>query len=263
MSRIRIDMTGLRFGRLVGLEDVGAAGANRLWSFRCDCGALIERRGVDVRSGHVSSCGCLQSDLSSQRHTKDMVGLRFGRLLVTQRAGPDKHGHVCWVCKCDCGTQHTVAGITLRKGSSRSCGCLHKETASKMGRATKKVNPISKTKEYRQQLVARLRQDPCLAMGERVARMLAHALKALGAIKGGRTFQLLGYTPEQLTKHIEKQFLPGMTWENRHLWHIDHITPISLASSLDDVLALNQLSNLRPLWAEANRKKRARRTSLL
>ena len=56
-------------------------------------------------------------------------------------------------------------------------------------------------------------------------------------------------------RHIELQFLPGMTWSNRNLWHIDHIIPLSTAKSEQDVIALNHVSNLRPLWADKNREK--------
>lgn len=32
-----------------------------------------------------------------------------------------------WVCVCDCGTEKEVAGTSLTRGVTRSCGCLHKE----------------------------------------------------------------------------------------------------------------------------------------
>lgn len=74
---------------------------------------------------------------------------------------------------------------------------------------------------------------------------------------------MLGYTPAQLREHIERQFLPGMSWENRAKWQVDHITPISTAKTLEDIIALNQLSNLRPLWALNNNQKNNRRQHLI
>ena len=40
---------------------------------------------------------------------------------------------------------------------------------------------------------------------------------------------VVGYTKEELKKHLEAQFRDGMTWENygRGGWQIDHIIPIS------------------------------------
>lgn len=80
--------------------------------------------------------------------------------------------------------------------------------------------------------------------------------------KGGRKWQdLVGYTIVQLKKHLEKQFEPGMTWGNRGTeWHIDHIVPVAAFNfeTPDDIDFKRcwALTNLRPLWAPDNIKKR-------
>lgn len=53
------------------------------------------------------------------------------------------------------------------------------------------------------------------------------AIKNQKAYKTDHMEKLLGCTFEEAKIHIEKQFLPGMTWENHSLygWHIDHIRP--------------------------------------
>lgn len=69
-------------------------------------------------------------------------------------------------------------------------------------------------------------------------------------------FDRLGYTIDDLAKHIEKQFVDGMGWHNYQEWHIDHIIPIKSF----DMLSVNDqsfaecysLHNLRPIWAEDN-----------
>ena len=80
--------------------------------------------------------------------------------------------------------------------------------------------------------------------------------------KGGRAKaeSTLGYTYEQLKKHIESQFVEGMSWENRSDWHIDHIKPISvfLKEGIKDPAIINALSNLQPLWAKENLSKGAK-----
>lgn len=55
----------------------------------------------------------------------DLKEVRFGRLVVTERAGADKHGHVMWLCQCDCGNQKVVKGHKLLSGDYKSCGCMH------------------------------------------------------------------------------------------------------------------------------------------
>lgn len=46
-----------------------------------------------------------------------------------------------------------------------------------------------------------------------------------------------------------------MSWENRSLWHIDHIIPLASATTEEGVYQLNHFKNLRPLWAEDNLRK--------
>lgn len=60
---------------------------------------------------------------------KDLTGLRFGRLTVTEMAGR-RNRQVLWKCKCDCGKDVTVIGGNLRNNSTQSCGCLNKQNAA-------------------------------------------------------------------------------------------------------------------------------------
>jgi hypothetical protein len=53
----------------------------------------------------------------------DLTGKRFERLLVIERAENTKGG-TRWRVVCDCGTTKIVPARGLRRGSSKSCGCL-------------------------------------------------------------------------------------------------------------------------------------------
>jgi len=57
-------------------------------------------------------------------------GLRFGRLVVIERAGSSS-GRSKWACKCDCGTHLTLRSIALTGGHNRSCGCLRRDITRK------------------------------------------------------------------------------------------------------------------------------------
>ena len=57
----------------------------------------------------------------------DLTGQRFERLVVIERAGVGLQGSVTWVCVCDCGNEAIVTSSNLRRGSTRSCGCLQAE----------------------------------------------------------------------------------------------------------------------------------------
>ena len=60
-----------------------------------------------------------------------MAGKRFGRLLVMARVGTLR-GQVLWFCRCDCGGTIETTGHEIRKGSTRSCGCLMREHQSRL-----------------------------------------------------------------------------------------------------------------------------------
>lgn len=52
----------------------------------------------------------------------NMVGQKYERLVVLDRATNDKHNNARWRCACECGQETVVVGSLLRKGKTRSCG---------------------------------------------------------------------------------------------------------------------------------------------
>jgi len=60
-----------------------------------------------------------------------------------------------------------------------------------------------------------------------------------------------------LKNHMIYQFSEGMTWDNYgiHGWQIDHITPLSTATSKEDLYKLLHYTNMQPLWYVDNRRK--------
>lgn len=56
------DLTGQNFGMLTAVKDVGSRNNRRVWMFRCDCGGLVDRDAISVRSvakrGGTPNCGC-------------------------------------------------------------------------------------------------------------------------------------------------------------------------------------------------------------
>jgi hypothetical protein len=77
--------------------------------------------------------------------------------------------------------------------------------------------------------------------------------------KSKHTMELIGCSIEQFRKHLEKQFVDGMSWDNYGFygWHIDHIKPCSsfdLSNPEQQKLCFHY-TNLQPLWAKDNLKK--------
>lgn len=57
-----INLSGMRFGRLVVIERDRTFGKSVAWICKCDCGNIHTTRPYDLKSGKVSSCGCYQSE---------------------------------------------------------------------------------------------------------------------------------------------------------------------------------------------------------
>jgi hypothetical protein len=58
----------------------------------------------------------------------DIAGQRFGRWTVLHRSDEYRDGgKAAWLCRCDCGHERVVNGASLRRGLSKSCGCLNSE----------------------------------------------------------------------------------------------------------------------------------------
>lgn len=65
---------------------------------------------------------------------EDTQGKRFGRWQVLAfshwqlRKDGRRSDH--WLCRCDCGTEKTVKGTSMRVGTSVSCGCFNREMST-------------------------------------------------------------------------------------------------------------------------------------
>lgn len=57
----------------------------------------------------------------------DLLGHRFGRLVVIKFHGKNERRSALWECLCDCGNTKVVMGQSLRSGATQSCGCLNRE----------------------------------------------------------------------------------------------------------------------------------------
>lgn len=60
----------------------------------------------------------------------DLTGKRFGKLTIISRASTPGAKHVRWNAVCDCGVRKTVHGDAVKRGTSRSCGCIRQEQGS-------------------------------------------------------------------------------------------------------------------------------------
>jgi len=74
----------------------------------------------------------------------NLIGQRFGRLVVLTRSSNTKTGRTRWQCQCDCDNTTVVVSDKLRSGKTKSCGCLQQENRLR-GRRT---HGMTKSREY-------------------------------------------------------------------------------------------------------------------
>lgn len=136
MSKLR-DLTGRKFGRLTVIgRDTTRPKGKTWWRCRCDCGNESIVWAANLLNGHTASCGCLADE--ARRHprarrkhspsimTEDIIGRRYGRLVVTGYAGRDEHHRRTFYCRCDCGNDVIAIYSNLQCGDKKSCGCIRR-----------------------------------------------------------------------------------------------------------------------------------------
>lgn len=137
----RIDYTGQRFNCLVVEEMLYNYKHNKTYCrCKCDCGNETIVYMGNVKSGKSKTCGCGEksSRYGRKNHEKNLIGMRFGHLVVKELSTKRySNGGVGWLCECDCGNRIIVRSGNLLDGKTRSCGC----------------NKISKYEEYVEEIL--------------------------------------------------------------------------------------------------------------
>lgn len=113
-------LVGRRFGKLIVLEETKqrTKSGKKVYKCRCDCGN-IKMIGSDSLSSGTKSCGCL----SHQPEYDNLIGKRFGKLVVVKKVKNSERGQCQFLCHCDCGNNKVILGCNLIYGESTSCGC--------------------------------------------------------------------------------------------------------------------------------------------
>jgi len=143
-----------------------------------------------------------------------------------------------------------------RKEYQREWRALNSDKHKESVYLWRKLNP-EKTKEYAQITGKRIRSTPKGKLNCNIRRYIS---SSLNGNKKGHWETLVGYTVDELKRHLEKRFTKEMNWNNYgSFWHIDHIIPINAfnfkSASHRDFKRCWSLKNLRPLEAKENIRK--------
>lgn len=129
-------------------------------------------------------------------------------------------------------------------------------------RLEKRMDYLKHRTKRNAQILAWLKGNtPAAVLARLKNKLRVRMLRGLNGVpKSASTMSLVGCSVAFLKQHLERQFKPGMNWDNRGLWHIDHIRP---CKTFDLCVPLQQQhcfhwSNLQPLWASENIRKGAK-----
>lgn len=92
---------------------------------QCQCGTTKKVRMQYLLDGRSKDCGCGRKKMLRETRTKNLVGQRFGKLVVKELLEEsDNFKRRKYLCDCDCGGQTITSSICLISGHTKSCGCI-------------------------------------------------------------------------------------------------------------------------------------------
>lgn len=158
------------------------------------------------------------------------------------------------------------AGRQANLTQEKSKQAAYRKANPHIARAYYLANKSARHKWAAAYLRRRAEENPSFRMYRRVVRKMNDALaKHLAGRRVTSKSQIVGWLGCEWTEfmsHIERQFAPGMTWQNHgHSgWHFDHIRPLSSFDLTDDgqLKQACHFTNVQPLWAADNVRKGAK-----
>lgn len=103
------------------------------WLCECSCGNKSFVNTGNLNNGHITSCWECGHYKTGKHKRKDLVGQRFGKLIVLEMIYPDRKisNTVYCKCQCDCGNIVMIPQSSFSQDiKTQSCGCLRKEVVS-------------------------------------------------------------------------------------------------------------------------------------
>lgn len=100
---------------------------------------------------------------------------------------------------------------------------------------------------------ARIKRDPVQRLKKNMRRAVISAFRYAGSKKNSRTYKIIGMDADSFWNYLKKV---SSTNPDIEKCHMDHIIPISLAQSEEEVLALSHYSNCQWLAYDENIRKR-------
>ena len=127
------DLTGQQFKNLTVLyraEDVIKDGKKRRvkWHCRCNCGNEFDAIADNLTRRPNMTCQECANKIRAEHNRINVVGNKYGRLMVLEIISDTSPTKVR--CVCDCGNEHICDQTDVVSGHTQSCGCLWHDAIS-------------------------------------------------------------------------------------------------------------------------------------
>lgn len=115
------ELIGKRFNGLTIVSYSHTDDENKdVYLCKCHCGNEKLLRGVGVKNGRTTTCGCNQDFLRK--------GQKYHHLTLVERNETLRGDR--WFVKCDCGSFFNASGLQIRRAYIKSCGCKRSKVAN-------------------------------------------------------------------------------------------------------------------------------------
>lgn len=111
---------------VLDIKIIDGSGRNRPYAVcECECGTVKPVWVINLINDRSKDCGCGRKSMLRETRTKNLVGQRFGKLMVVELLEEsDKFNRRLYRCKCDCRNEIITSSICLIGKHTSSCGCL-------------------------------------------------------------------------------------------------------------------------------------------
>ena len=179
----------------------------------------------------------------------------------------------CKECRVSINTQYVAKNVDRVKEKHHSYYLENKEEILKTNKHNRTIKSqeyyevkkiwraenMDKVRGYRRKMKSKRKETDILyKLKENLRSRYSISLKVKSFNKCSKFKEYIGCELETLKSHLESLFTDDMTWDNYGLkgWHIDHIKPLDSAKTESELVPLLHYTNLQPLWAIDNYKKK-------
>jgi hypothetical protein len=125
----KLNLLDHTYGFLTVVAESKSINGKARWLVKCRCGKEFITTTDTLRSGNTTSCGCGRTVKLLENSLQEFVNKKFNRLTVSSYAHT-KNYKIYFNCNCECGNVTVTDIYSLKRGDTKSCGCLCKEINS-------------------------------------------------------------------------------------------------------------------------------------